>query len=504
MRGKCLGVRSISRAFIILILALAGAVQPQQALSEVITILHTSDEHGWIESAPIGDSSMAGGAAVMLGAWKKNEGYPNQSIVALSSGDMWTGPALSTCFRGESVVEVMSLMGYRAVAIGNHEFDFGIDILRRNRSMSAFPYLSANVGTASGKPADFAAPYVILEVSGIKLAVIGLSYRGTKTACMPDKVDSLVFKDYEPVVRSRSAEARGKGAAIVIILAHVPSEELKVLAAQVPDLSIPLMLAGHTHQLLQEKVGETMIVESGDLMRSYNRVDMTYDRASKRVTDVKSKLVRLIWDKNSPPPAPPDAAAAELVNKWQDKLKAEFGITVGFTAKGVQRAPTLFNLVTDAWLQAFPQADVALSNIGGFRQDIPAGPITRGSIVGVLPFDNTLYEIKLTGTQLLDVLRLGGLAAAGVKKMADGGVALSRTGKPVDPQATYRVIVNNFMYAGGDGFPFKTQDPNGRNTMINWRQPVIDWITAQQSSSASTIDGKLDFEPRGFEAKQQI
>jgi 2',3'-cyclic-nucleotide 2'-phosphodiesterase (5'-nucleotidase family) len=154
-------------------------------------------------------------------------------------------------------------------------------------------------------------------------------------------------------------------------------------------------------------------------------------------------------------------------------------------------------MVMDAWLWAYPQADVALSNVGGFRQDINAGDITLGEIVGVLPFDNVIYDVKITGAQILnDLVCCGGVAAAGVKRVNNKYV-LTKTNQPIDPDTTYRVLVNDFMYLGGDKFPLQQQDPRGYDTAIHWRQPVIDWLIAQNSSASAPIDSKIDTESRG-------
>ncbi len=473
----------------------------QRTATTSLTILHTSDEHGWLSPVLLNTTTMSGGAATVMGMWKSVEGYPSASIIALSSGDNWTGPALSTSFKGKPVVEVMNAMGYRAAAVGNHEFDFGRAVLARNRAAARFPFLSANATTADGKAVDFAVPYTIIEAAGIKVGIIGLSWRGTKSACSPEIVKDLVFNDYEPTLRTYAPEVRGKGATVVIVIGHVPSAELKALAERIQDLSIPLMLAGHSHQQVQAQVGATWIVESGEHLHSYSRSDLRVDTASGKVTDVATKIVKVEWPKDAAPPAAPDPAITTIIEKWQAKAGPEFSKTIGYTKEGIMRPCPLYSLVTDAWLRSCPEADVALSNIGGFRQNIAPGPITMGDIVGVMPFENTLYLVSLTGAQLLEDLAIGGVAAAGVRKLPDGAVFLLKTSQPVDPVKSYTAVINNFMYSGGDGFPFKRQDPNGRDTKVNWRQPVLDWIVSQNSSPSAPIDDKLDPVPRGFEQR---
>ncbi len=485
---------------LVLVLWLSACLPPQNSAPGqpvVITLLHTNDEHGWILPAERTKTTLASGAAELMGVWEKNEGYPNASTIALSGGDMWTGPAISTWFMGEPTAEAMNAMGYRAAAVGNHDFDFGRDVLKQRRAASRFPFLAANVTTKDGKPVDFADPYTVIDVSGLKLGVVGLSARETPNVTQADNVSDLAFGDYQAALRKVVPEARSKGASVVVVLAHVCIRELSTLAGQVNDLLIPVMFGGHCHEAGSRKVGNTWIVESGSFLRDYSRVDLTVNPAGQRVTDVRVKLVKHEWEKSGGLAAPPDPTVKAIVDRWQVKAEAELAKVIGYTQKGISRPWPMYNMVTDAWLWAYPQADIAISNVGGFRQDINAGVITLGEIVSVLPFDDTIYDVRLTGAQVLqDLTCCGGVAAAGVK-MASGKTILTKTGQPIDPSAIYRVLVNDFMYLGGDKFPLQKQDPNGYDTAIHWRQPVIDWLIAQNSSASSPIDGKIDIESRG-------
>ena len=503
MSQRAYFVLRISYLVLAWVVAIAGCVPPPAGVAGPVsvTILHTSDEHGWLAPRERTKTTLTGGAAEMMGAWARNERYPNASTVALSGGDMWTGPAISTWFGGESAAEAMNAMGYQAAAIGNHDFDFGRSVLQQRRAASRFPFLSANITTEGGKPVDFAVPYTLLDVSGIRLGVVGLTARETPQITKREYVSDLAFGDYAAAVRTYAAEARRQGADVIVLLAHVCLGELATLAGQVKDLNIPVMFGAHCHEAGTRQVGDTWLVASGSFLRAYSRVEMQVEPASGRVTQVKVELIKNEWDKAAGPPAPPDPRLQAIVTKWQARADAELDQVIGYTQKGIARPWQMYNMVTDAWLWAYPQADIALSNVGGFRQDINAGEITLAEIVGVMPFENTLYDVKLTGAQVVKNLTCcGGVAASGVK-MENGAAILTKTGKPLDPQATYRVLVNDFMYTGGDSFPLQKQDPDGYNTAISWRQPVIDWIMAQNSSASAPLDSKIDTEPRGTSSR---
>ena len=143
-----------------------------------LTVLYTNDEHGWMEGASQGQ-----GAANLLGLWREKEGYtPDGPFLILSGGDNWTGPAISTWFQGQSMVEVMNAMGYAASAVGNHEFDFGLDVLKTRISEAHFPYVSANLRYQrdNSTPSDLGIqPYVVIDVNSLRVGITGLTTYAT-------------------------------------------------------------------------------------------------------------------------------------------------------------------------------------------------------------------------------------------------------------------------------------------------------------------------------------
>ena len=161
-----------------------------------LTILYTNDEHGWMEGMEPGQ-----GAAELLGLWQQEHGYsPDGPFLVLSGGDNWTGPAISTWFDGQSMVEVMNAMGYHASAVGNHEFDFGLDGLQARLGEADYPYLAANVRsreTGTVPTGLGIQPFAIVEVAGVKIGLIGLSATYTARVTNPDTVAGFEFIDDE-------------------------------------------------------------------------------------------------------------------------------------------------------------------------------------------------------------------------------------------------------------------------------------------------------------------
>ncbi len=446
-----------------------------------LTILYTNDEHGWM----VGEENH-GGAASMMHLWYEDEGYTEDGpYLILSGGDTWTGPAISSWFDGESMVEVMNAMGYDAAAIGNHEFDYGIQGLEQRMAQAAFPYLSANIQQReTGEQVEFALPYVVQTVNGVRVGIIGLSTRSTPKTTMPTYVESLDFIPYAAALEAAVPEVLADGAKVIVVIAHICSYEILALAPRASQLGIAMIGGGHCHERFNQVVDGVALVQAGSNLRAYGRVDITYDPAAERITDIK---VNVKSNNNGSQ----DDNIAALVASWQVKIDAELQHVIGYTEDGIpQGSNAMLNMVADAWLAAYP-ADVAISNPGGFRQDLPPGDITLADVVGMLPFDNYLIDVELTGAQLIESVKhgarrsaLGGMTTKGGYKLADD--------TSIDQSATYHVLVNNFMYAGGDGYTFADYDPDAYETGIDWRQPVIDWIVDQKSNRDNPLENAID------------
>lgn len=468
--------------FGVVILAGCDRLRPREAVQ--LTILYTSDEHGWM--APTADS---GGAAGMLARWREDEGYTEDGpFLVLSGGDIWTGPALSTWFEGEPMVEVMNLMGYDAVAVGNHEFDFAIEGLRERGAQAEFPFLAANIRTTGGDPIDFALPYVVQTVSvgegTLEVGIVGLASTRTPGTTMPTHVADLVFLDYPAALSQAVSEVRDDGADVIVVTSHLCGPELQALAKTASQLGIAMLGGGHCHTRASRVEEGVALVEAGWRMEAYGRVDLTVDPVSGDVRDVEVTV--------KPNPAgEEDPEIAAVVAGWQAELDDALLVTIGYTEDGIGRgSDAMHALVMDAWLTGYP-ADIAMCNPGSFRQEIDPGEITLAEIVGVLPFDNTLVDVTITGQDVMRAYQHGSRRPA-VSGLEQRGARFYVNGEPLDPAATYHVLINDYMYAGGDGYTFAETDPDAYMTGIDWRQPVIEWLSDLDTSPDDPLEGYLD------------
>ena len=435
-----------------------------------------------------------GGASLSAALWAAR-GHdplaPDSNVLLLSGGDNWTGPAVSTWFAGESAVEVMNAMGYRASVPGNHEFDFGQEALRARLSQAQFPFLAANVfDAATGQLSDLFEPYTIVTVNGVRVGIIGLALRSTPSVTAAKGIVGLEFGDYEPALREWAPQVRAAGAQVLVVQTHACNDELVFLAEAVQDLDIALLQGGHCHSSMVEHVGDTLISSASSSWRDYVLARLTVDPVSGEVLATEHELLEVRARLDGLPKTPP--AVAQAVARWQGRVELTLGEEIGYTVTGLQQhAPQMHNLLVDAWLWAYPNAQLAISNTGGFRQGLDRGVITLAELVSILPFDNELIEIEATGNQILQALRdapealvLGGAVQRGNRLVWADGSAL-------DGEATYRLLITDYLYSNTK-YPFARFDAEPYETSIHWRQPAIDWIKAQRTSRQRPLEQLLD------------
>ncbi len=462
-------------------------VVPTAENSLTLTILYTDDEHGWMAGKDEGT-----GAANLMGLWKDQFGYDPQDprFLLLSGGDNWTGPAVSTWFKGESMVEVMNAMGYDASAVGNHEFDFGLDNMKKAISQADFPYMAANMRRKSDRqvPAELGVlPYTLIDVDGLKVGVIGLANQRTPRVTNPANVAGFQFTPYVETLQQTVPQARVAGADVIMVISHLCNQELRHTAAKTKDLNIVLFGGGHCHETLAERAGDAVLITGGPYLQTFAWAQLTVDKATGDVIDA-------VYNVEANQGGPADAEVAAIVEKWVQEADATLGEPIGYLETTLpERSEPMLKLVTETWLLGYPNADIAITNSGGVRDDLRAGPVTIADIISVMPFDNVLIDMEMTGAQLQAFMKAQG------KKVFAGGMhsqgsrwILNRTGEPLDPNAIYRVLVNDYMYAGGGSYQKLAEyDPNGYDTGIDWRQPVIDWIIDQNSAPEQPLDAAI-------------
>ena len=450
-----------------------------------LRLVYTNDFHSAFEPIPgywLPGSPKLGGAAHFATLVERQRAAAATSFL-LDSGDMFTG-TLSLLTKGEALLEMMIAMGYDAMGVGNHEFDYGWQNFEEQQSRVAFPILCANVRyrrSEGERPIRFCRPHAILERNGVRLGIISvMGARAARYTIMPSKIDGLEFVD--PVAEAAAQVALLRPAVdVVVVLGHQglpgpmqtdaendpsvqrPLDEDLDFCGAIPGIDV--YVAAHSHHgietpMVHPKTG-TILVQSYGYGTRVGVLDL--EVRDGRVVRHRGELQK-VWSDE----LPPHAAVAERLAFYRLKLKDEIGPDLGrATARFIRKYNTespLGSFVTDV-MRARAGSDVAITNAGGLRADLPEGALHRGHVLDALPFINTLVTLEMSGGDLRRAIAHGLSLAAGCCQVS-GVVArydprrapeerlleLRVGGRPVEAERTYRVSTNNFLAEGGDRY----------------------------------------------------
>ncbi len=436
-------------------LLLAGGLALSQAPTTLV-LLHTNDMHGQVLPR-----DGVGGMAELATLIRRQ-----RPDLLLDGGDMFTGSMINDEFFGKPMVEILNKLGYAAVALGNHEFDYGITELRNRLKEAHFPVLSANV---SGVPE--VQPYTILNVKGLRIGVIGLTVETLSEVTHPKNLKDIkvtnaidALREALPMVRPQSD--------FIFLVAHVSFEEQVRIAKAFPE--IRLIIAGHPHATRATQVGETLIVETGSSTQNLGKVEIRL--SGKTIESMTSQMFPVRGVAKDP-----DIAA--IIAPYERQLAARAAQRVGEAGANLVKSDTqespLNNLLADA-IRDYAGTQIAFHNVGGIRSTIRKGRITRGDLFDVLPFQNTVVKMSLSGAQVKQLLGRRVLAVSGLKVSWDmtrpfPNRLLSATlanGESLRDASRYTVAANDFMAAGGDGLAELTQGTSVEDTGTLLRDAV--------------------------------
>jgi 2',3'-cyclic-nucleotide 2'-phosphodiesterase (5'-nucleotidase family) len=482
--------------FLILVLLLpavlllsSAAIARQAEIS--LTILHVNDTHGHI--TPYQDKSVdperpVGGAEYLAKMIETERAANPDGTILLSAGDMFQGTPVSNLFHGKPVIEIMNYLHYDAMALGNHEFDWGQDVLQSIISSAGFPVVSANVFEPGGQHIPRVRPYVILKRQGVRIAVIGITTPDTYYTSRPGNLTGLTFVHPEKVLPDIIRRVRAQGASIVVALTHDGLDSDRELARKVSGIDI--IVGGHSHTAIRDPVIEsgTVIVQAGSNGIYLGVLNITFDLAEKKILSYTRKdELRLVSAASG---AQIDPNVAHIVDKYETQIKTEFSKVIGTAAADLTRdragESCLGDIITDAMREA-SGAGIAFQNAGGIRADIPRGPITMEAVFTTLPFEDDMVTMNLTGEQIRELLEKSVLSekmlqVSGMRIVYDLSkpvgakvASVELAGKPMEPRETYRIVTNDFLASGGDQFNIFKQ---GRNISVGppLRDAVADYI----------------------------
>ena len=408
------------------------------------------------------------GGLAALGGWVTNlrNRAPNRTVL-LDGGDTWQGTFTSNSNKGEAVVQAMNLMRYDAQVLGNHDFDWGQDVVAQRAREASFPFLAANLRDGSGAIPAYARPWIVKDLGIAKVGIIGLTNPRSPTIVKASSIAGLTFLPAAETVRRYLPEVRAV-ADIVVVLSHIGIDDDTLLAQEVPGIDI--IVGAHTHLPIRtaRAVGGTKIYQAGAYTENLGRIEITIDRATRRPTSVSGADVLIPIAAGV---VKPDPEIAALVARLRAEGAAVTSRIIGRAAaplEGVRGTEVLLgNLIADALLEYGRaqgwRSDVAFYNQAGVRASLPAGDVTFGQLYQVLPFGNTIVQVDLTGAQLREVFE-GASGSAGRLHIGGGSFAYRFAnppgqrlvearvaGDPLDDTRVYRVVTIDYLHTGGDG-----------------------------------------------------
>jgi 5'-nucleotidase/UDP-sugar diphosphatase len=525
------------RKYFLLALSVAAAVtllatpiafaKPRRPELVTVSVVSTNDFHGAlvgrVHSWSHGD--VAGGAEWLAGyiniVREENPG----GVLFLDAGDMMQGTLISNYFDGASTIDAFNAMGLAAMAVGNDEFDWGLDVLMDRMEQAEFPFLAANIfypraQGASGtyrhidRP-DWATPYTVVERQGVEIGIIGFANPETPSITNPLNVQGLAFAEHTKYVRKLAVDLREEGVDLITVLAHVGGywpdfeEGIAQLAQGLSPDQVDLIVSGHTHGRIDDVVCGIPVVHAYSSGTAFSRVDFTVDKRTGEVVSYNMNSYPITtyqtyyggpasyrrWDTGVYQTVVPDPEVEAIVDYYEALIATVQNEVIGETTTAITRhyryESAMGDWVTDIMRAYDPGIDFALTNSGGLRADIDAGPITFGEVFEALPFDNTQVIVELDGNEVRQVLEEGITGDHGVIQVSGlqftfdydlpvggrimGDVIDSSTGLPLNPAATHYVAVNDFMAGGGDEYFTLAANPQN-NTYLLVRDLVVDWV----------------------------
>ncbi len=486
-----------------------------------ISILHTNDMHGTYmpfltttdnATAQTGDAgrdtlitfdkaARIGGFAYLAGAVKnvrKEKGADN--VLLVDGGDTFSDDQLGNLTKGEAMIRFMNGVNYDLMALGNHDFDYGLQRTRELQQMATFPMRAANITDDNTQQPVFGEPYFIKETNGVKVAILALGYRNTPKTGNPDNVKGLTFKVGQEVAQKYVPELRKK-ADIVVVLSHEGTAVDYKMAREVAG--IDLIIGAHSHDILEPrtKIGQTYVVQAMSDAAVLGETELII--ADDKLVDVKTHH-HWLWNEQ----LQPDAAILALIGEQRkphlDKLQEHVVESKAVIGRQYKSESPFDKLVGNLLLEGF-KGDVAIMPGVGYGISFKLGPVTSEEVYKLLPHPSKIVTLTMTGQQLKQTLEqaaknlkpvnkleaVGGLIqTAGIHYEMDltkpTGQRISKVqikNQPVNDDQNYRVVTHNGLLTGLHNF-----DEIGKGQNINrTAQPLTDFII-QQLKEMKTVD----------------
>ncbi|EDV4675038.1 bifunctional UDP-sugar hydrolase/5'-nucleotidase [Salmonella enterica] len=507
-----------------LLAAFALTTQPAQAYEKdktyKITILHTNDHHGHFWRSEYGEYGLAA-QKTLVDSIRKEVAQEGGSVLLLSGGDINTGVPESDLQDAEPDFRGMNLIGYDAMAVGNHEFDNPLTVLRQQEKWAKFPFLSANIYQKSTGERLFK-PWAIFTRQDIKIAVIGLTTDDTAKIGNPEYFTDIEFRkpaeEAKVVIQELNMNEKPDVIIATTHMGHYDNGDHGSnapgdveMARSLPAGSLAMIVGGHSQDPVcmasenkkqvnyvpgtpcaPDKQNGIWIVQAHERGKYVGRADFEFRNGEMKMVNYQLIPVNLkkkvTWDNGKServlytPEIAENPQMLSLLTPFQNKGKAQLEVKIGSVngllegdRSKVRFVQTNMGRVILAAQIARTGADFGVMSGGGIRDSIEAGDITYKSVLKVQPFGNIVVYADMSGKEVVDYLTAVAQMKpdsgaypqfANVSFVAKEGklTDLKIKGEPVDPAKTYRMATLSFNATGGDGYPRIDNKPGYVNT----------------------------------------
>jgi 2',3'-cyclic-nucleotide 2'-phosphodiesterase (5'-nucleotidase family)/predicted AlkP superfamily phosphohydrolase/phosphomutase len=512
-----------------------------------ISIVGLNDFHGQLEPTTLtrdGLGTSVGGAAALATMFDEElASLPGPGLILAGGDNVGASPPNSLLLEDKPAIDVENAWGLDATSYGNHEFDYGVERLLMHQERANFPFLATNiVETATGEAPDWVTPSVVFTVNGIQVGVIGAELLNTPELVSAGATEGLTFLPEGPAIEAESNRLEALGVRVQVVVIHQGTNTgqntignaagtpwtgpILDIADELQDSTVDAMVVGHTHRVSNLMRGRILITEGINAGASYSVLQLMVTggdvawaggatRIAKNIGVAQRADVKSIVD---------DANAQTAVLRNQ---------VIGTQLNDITRAPDrlheseMGNMVADSMRAKYPGVEAALTNSGGLRQNIvftppsageQPGEITWGEVFAVLPFGNRSVILTLTGAQLKAAFvngftpfcfpafaggtgRFPQISGMKVQFHCDGQTPVidtiwktpSGVGGPatvLGDADTIRLVTNDFMYTGGDGYTALAGGTNVSQPGDDLLQVTIDWIGAH-SPVDPLVEGRI-------------
>lgn len=449
----------------------------------LVTILHTNDLHGhvdpWTGWGDLTGMRIGGIDRLATAVSQVREEVGAGQVLLLDGGDTIADTMFASQTKGRVVIDAMNAMRYDAMVVGNHETDFGPKLLAQRIKESRFPVLAANLVKRSNGQ-HFATPYVIREINGIRIGILGLAYPNTAFTTSQKNVSGLKFHDAIATARKYVPKLTQKGVDLVIVLSHLGLSYDKELAQQVPGIQV--IVGGHSHNGMHKaaRVGNTLIVQAGAHGSHLGQLDL--EVVNRTIVAHQRKLIAIDNDRFTP-----DAKVAALIAAQRAPFEQAQNEQIGITKETILRAQTLAGQEAHSRDKQSPAdilfADLVRRDTGvdvvmlpgiGYGTALSAGAIRAADLRNLIPHDSKVVTLTLTGSEIRNILEqsLENVYTEDFRKKVGGIVQVSglrvsyernaprgerikhvRVGtKPLSDERRYTVATNSLLASGGHGY----------------------------------------------------